>query len=277
MNKSSKFVALLCITVLLFLVSAVLCFFTASVSEPVILIVIGLTTIANILMVWFIDESAVKTMKWAWIIFPIIQFILLVVSPLFEKEVTSYYGYSRYSSSYSYSYIEYQKGYFICNALAYLMAAMGISTFLTLLGRKKAWKMSRTLLVGLGVLVLTAIAALIMLESGMRESEMMPYLTTPAMYVSALIAFSLFYIYVYICNQFKAAAADKGYEGRRFFWLPFFFSFIGFLLVVALPNKKLTDIMQRLTDPGFDPSSGQESSPQYSPDMTYTPDGDYRP
>lgn len=40
-----------------------------------------------------------------------------------------------------------------------------------------------------------------------------------------------------IADQFHRCAIDKGYEERRFFWFPFFFGLIGYLMVIALPDR----------------------------------------
>lgn len=40
-----------------------------------------------------------------------------------------------------------------------------------------------------------------------------------------------------ICKEFYAAACQKGYNEKKYFWYGFFFGLIGYLLVIALPNK----------------------------------------
>lgn len=42
----------------------------------------------------------------------------------------------------------------------------------------------------------------------------------------------------YIAGCFYDAAKEKGFDSRRYFWIPFWFGIVGYLLVVALPNKK---------------------------------------
>ena len=40
-----------------------------------------------------------------------------------------------------------------------------------------------------------------------------------------------------ISKEFYAAACQKGYNEKKYFWYGFFFGLIGYLLVIALPNK----------------------------------------
>ena len=42
----------------------------------------------------------------------------------------------------------------------------------------------------------------------------------------------------YISNLFYDAAVTKGYTSRAYYWLPFLFGAVGYLLDVALPDLK---------------------------------------
>lgn len=53
-----------------------------------------------------------------------------------------------------------------------------------------------------------------------------------------LSVISLLDIRYIICKEFYAAAVQKGYEGKKYFWYGFFFGLVGYLLVIALPDKK---------------------------------------
>lgn len=44
-------------------------------------------------------------------------------------------------------------------------------------------------------------------------------------------------IQYYVAKQFESVAADKGYQGSRFFHLPFWLGLPGWLLVIALPDR----------------------------------------
>lgn len=41
----------------------------------------------------------------------------------------------------------------------------------------------------------------------------------------------------FIADEFRSIAARKGYCGRKYFWWCFFCTFVGYLMVVALPSK----------------------------------------
>ena len=41
----------------------------------------------------------------------------------------------------------------------------------------------------------------------------------------------------YIAEQFYEAAEAKGYHSRKYFWLSFLFGCVGYLLVIALPDR----------------------------------------
>ncbi len=52
-----------------------------------------------------------------------------------------------------------------------------------------------------------------------------------------LIAVLLIWVEWYIAEQFYEAAEAKGYHSRKYFWLCFLFSFTGYFLVIALPDR----------------------------------------
>ena len=43
-----------------------------------------------------------------------------------------------------------------------------------------------------------------------------------------------------ISKEFEFIAFEKGYNGKRYFWYAFFMGFVGYLLVIALPNKSMS-------------------------------------
>lgn len=45
----------------------------------------------------------------------------------------------------------------------------------------------------------------------------------------------------YIAEEFHSVACDKGYESRKYFWISFIFGLAGYILVAALPVKKIDD------------------------------------
>ena len=68
------------------------------------------------------------------------------------------------------------------------------------------------------------------------------------MYVNNLFIFSIWLlISCCISSQFQKVAEDKGYAETKYFWLCFFFGIVGYLLVIALPNKKLMSLIAQTT------------------------------
>ena len=41
-----------------------------------------------------------------------------------------------------------------------------------------------------------------------------------------------------IAQMFYEAAVEKGFESRKYFWMSFLFCVVGYLLVIALPDRK---------------------------------------
>ena len=55
--------------------------------------------------------------------------------------------------------------------------------------------------------------------------------------IGMLVLFFWLFFNYYIASQFQMAAEEKGYKGTRYLWLCFFLGMVGYLLVIALPNK----------------------------------------
>ena len=47
----------------------------------------------------------------------------------------------------------------------------------------------------------------------------------------------------YISNLFYLVAVEKGWDERKFYWLSFFFGFVGWMLVIALPDRNATPVV----------------------------------
>ena len=45
-------------------------------------------------------------------------------------------------------------------------------------------------------------------------------------------------INVFLANCFYQIACEKGFEEWKYFWIPFIFGLVGYLLVIALPDRK---------------------------------------
>lgn len=56
------------------------------------------------------------------------------------------------------------------------------------------------------------------------------------------LAFLCFVIWLwwYIAKQFEEVAEAKGYTDKKYFWICFWLGAIGYLLVVALPDRAST-------------------------------------
>ena len=64
----------------------------------------------------------------------------------------------------------------------------------------------------------------------------------------------------YIANCFYEIACMKGFRDKRYFWLPFLLGIIGYLLVVALPDRnKETATPAKPAPPLFRPQETQKS------------------
>ena len=55
--------------------------------------------------------------------------------------------------------------------------------------------------------------------------------------VYILIAIVYLILDYYIAKWFSEASEAKGYHDSKYFWICFFLGFIGYLLVIALPNR----------------------------------------
>ncbi|MEG0638723.1 MAG: hypothetical protein RR824_01710 [Clostridia bacterium] len=51
-----------------------------------------------------------------------------------------------------------------------------------------------------------------------------------------------------IASEFANIAEEKGYESRRYWHFCFWLSIVGYLIVIALPDRKLAELSKALTD-----------------------------
>lgn len=56
--------------------------------------------------------------------------------------------------------------------------------------------------------------------------------------LSILLLAAIIAIHYYIASEFYLAAIRKGYNEKKYFWIPFLFGIAGWLLIVALPVKE---------------------------------------
>ena len=55
--------------------------------------------------------------------------------------------------------------------------------------------------------------------------------------LSLILLVLLVWLQWYIANEFFTAAKAKGYHDRKYRWICFWLSVIGYLLVIALPDR----------------------------------------
>ena len=58
--------------------------------------------------------------------------------------------------------------------------------------------------------------------------------------LSLAVIVALLYLQYVIAKEFYSAAVTKGYSNRKYLWYCFFLGMIGYLMVIALPNKIVT-------------------------------------
>lgn len=59
------------------------------------------------------------------------------------------------------------------------------------------------------------------------------------LFIIAVCALLLWILYL-IANEFYKIAQAKGFSQKKYLWLPFLLGFIGYLLVIALPDRANT-------------------------------------
>lgn len=58
---------------------------------------------------------------------------------------------------------------------------------------------------------------------------------------AALAVLIIFIVKIYIAYIFYTIAVEKGYDEVKFFFFPFLFGLIGYLMVVALPDRNFAE------------------------------------
>ena len=58
--------------------------------------------------------------------------------------------------------------------------------------------------------------------------------------LSLAVIVALLYLQYIIAKEFYSAAVTKGYSNKKYLWYCFFLGMIGYLVVIALPNKIVT-------------------------------------
>lgn len=67
-----------------------------------------------------------------------------------------------------------------------------------------------------------------------------------AIVAGAIALIILIIIDVKIANNMQSIAADKGYEGKKYWHYCFWLGFIGYAMIIAMPDKKTQEQQQAI-------------------------------
>ncbi|MEF9879718.1 MAG: hypothetical protein RSE58_08740 [Clostridia bacterium] len=79
-------------------------------------------------------------------------------------------------------------------------------------------------------------------------------------------------INVLIAGEFANIAEEKGFERRRYWHFCFWLSFVGYLIVIALPNRKLAELSKALTDLKAEAGDSGIAAATQQPEVNYLPE-----
>lgn len=176
--------------------------------SAVIVIIFALAAAAMIVAtILNISDEDARIARYAWLVFPLLQFLCVLI-----MKGASYGNYS------------------VWQIMSYVFGIFGAAEFVTLLLAKKVWKTNHVLIAGAILIVFTVVWV------ALKALALAEVCGTYAVTIAAL---ALVLLDIYISNQFKQSAADKGYEGRQYFWLVFFLPIVGMILVASLPDRNL--------------------------------------
>ena len=65
------------------------------------------------------------------------------------------------------------------------------------------------------------------------------------MWIWILIAIVALVLDYFIAKEFQRVAEMKGHHEKRYFWITFFFWVVGMFLVIALPDFKSRELLQK--------------------------------
>ena len=66
----------------------------------------------------------------------------------------------------------------------------------------------------------------------------------------------LIWFWWFMANQFYEAAKAKGYHAKKYFWICFWFGILGYMLVIALPDRG-----SNMTDRSYTPGALYDDLP----------------
>jgi len=90
------------------------------------------------------------------------------------------------------------------------------------------------------------------------------------LYLVALII--IIVVHCLVVGEFASIAEEKGFERRRYWHFCFWLGFIGYLIVVALPNRKLTELSKALTDLKVESAGNKTTASAKKPAANYLPE-----
>lgn len=75
-----------------------------------------------------------------------------------------------------------------------------------------------------------------------------------------------------IAGEFANIAAEKGFERRRYWHFCFWLGFVGYFIVIALPNRKLAELSKALTDLKVESAGSKTTASAKKPAANYLPE-----
>lgn len=198
------------------------------------------TAIALLVTLCRLDDDMLHWVKLCWPALPVLELITRIISNAQMRDYYRYYSYGGMEDMLGGMLGGLFSGYTAIGKLASVFAMLGLVTFIVLVCIRKCWKTRWVLLTSVGLVVLALLCSLLRMNS--LNSVNSSYLVFLMLY-DAIIG------WVYICNKFRFAAAEKGYEGRCYFWITFLCGIVGMLLVIALPDKRVSAALERMSPP----------------------------
>ena len=75
-----------------------------------------------------------------------------------------------------------------------------------------------------------------------------------------------------IAGEFANIAEEEGFERRRYWHFCFWLGFIGYLIVIALPNRKLAELSKALADLKIESVDSKTAVSAKKPAANYLPE-----